>query len=110
MSSNSEVRPCTRLLPALGRDADIRCQQSFQRLLRQCRLFYGIAFVDVAGVTGVEHRLIADLGFDSVALVRVVVEIETAFDVELPQERLFELRTATVRDLAALAEGSGAAE
>lgn len=49
-----------------------------------------------------EHRLIEDLGFDSLALVKTVVAIEDAFGVELPQERLHELRDATVAKVASL--------
>jgi acyl carrier protein len=49
-----------------------------------------------------EHRLHEDLGFDSLALVKTVVALEDALDVELPQERLHELRHATVADACAL--------
>lgn len=55
-----------------------------------------------------EHALVDDLGFDSVALVKTVVALEEAFDVELPQERLHELRRATVSDVAALLATAGA--
>jgi acyl carrier protein len=51
-----------------------------------------------------EHRLIEDLGLDSVALAQVVVSLELAYDRDLPQERLHELRGATVADLQALVE------
>ena len=49
-----------------------------------------------------EHRLVDDLGYDSVALVKTIVALEEAFEVELPQERLHELREATVQDVAGL--------
>jgi len=49
-----------------------------------------------------EHRLHEDLGFDSLALVKTVVALEDALGVELPQERLHELRRATVADACAL--------
>ena len=53
-------------------------------------------------------RLVEDLGLDSLALARAVVALEDAFGVELPAERLHELRAATVSDLAALLAESGA--
>ena len=56
-----------------------------------------------------EHRLLEDLGFDSMALVKTVVAVEDAFSVELPRERLHELRTATVADVAELVRSSAAA-
>ena len=57
-----------------------------------------------------EQELVAELGFDSIALVKTVVALEEAFEVELPQERLHELREATVAQLAALiAEAGGRA-
>ena len=55
-----------------------------------------------------DHALVDDLGFDSIALVKTVVALEEAFDVELPQERLHELRSATVGDVAALLTAAGA--
>jgi acyl carrier protein len=55
-----------------------------------------------------EHALVGDLGYDSVALVKTVVALEEAFDVELPQERLHELRSATVGDVAVLLASAGA--
>ena len=55
-----------------------------------------------------EHALVDDLGFDSIALVKTVVALEEAFDVELPQERLHELRGATVQDVATLLSAAGA--
>ena len=55
-----------------------------------------------------EHALVDDLGYDSLALVKTVVALEEAFDVELPQERLHELRAATVSDVAALLHAAGA--
>jgi len=56
-----------------------------------------------------DHRLLEDLGFDSVALVKTVVALEDAFGVELPQDRLHELRSATVADVAALVAAAGGA-
>lgn len=53
-----------------------------------------------------EHRLIEDLGFDSLALVKTVVALEDEFGLELPQERLHELRTATVADVSSLLEAA----
>ena len=55
-----------------------------------------------------EHALVDDLGFDSLALVRTVVALEEAFDLELPQERLHELRSARVADVADLLASAGA--
>ena len=49
-----------------------------------------------------DQRLIDDLGFDSLALVKTIVAIEDAFAVDLPQDRLHELRQATVGQLADL--------
>ena len=56
-----------------------------------------------------EHRLIEDLGFDSLALAKTVVALETEFGTELPPERLHELRTATAGELASLVEEALAA-
>ena len=55
------------------------------------------------------HRLHEDLGFDSLALVKTVVALEDALGVELPQERLHELRRATVADACALVRLAAAA-
>lgn len=55
------------------------------------------------------HRLIEDLGFDSLALAKTVVALETEFGTELPPERLHELRTATAGELAALLQEALAA-
>jgi acyl carrier protein len=57
-----------------------------------------------------EHRLVEDLGFDSIALVKTVVALEEAFGVELPPERLHELRSARVLDVAALLSAAGGGE
>jgi acyl carrier protein len=54
-------------------------------------------------------RLIEDLGFDSLALARAVVALESEFGTELPPERLHELRTATAGALAELLEEALAA-
>ena len=54
------------------------------------------------GEIRLDQRLFADLGFDSLALVKTIVAIEDAFAVDLPQDRLHELREATVGELAAL--------
>lgn len=56
-----------------------------------------------------EMRLVEDLGFDSLALARTVVALETEFATELPQSRLHELRTATVGQLAELVRQGDAA-
>ena len=53
-----------------------------------------------------EDRLIEDVGLDSMALARAVVALEDAFGIELPPERLHELRSATIGDLAALLASS----
>ena len=55
-----------------------------------------------------DHLLVEDLGFDSIALVRTIVALEEAFGVELPPERLHELRAARVRDVALLLRAAGA--
>ena len=54
-------------------------------------------------------RLIEDLGFDSLALARTVVALETEFATELPPERLYELRSATAAELTQLLEEALAA-
>ena len=56
-----------------------------------------------------EQRLVEDLGFDSLALARTVVALETEFATELPAERLHELRTATVAQLASMLDEALAA-
>ncbi len=56
-----------------------------------------------------EHRLVEDLGFDSLALARTVVAIETEFGADLPAGRLHELRSATAGALADLLEEALAA-
>jgi acyl carrier protein len=53
-----------------------------------------------------EDRLIDQLGFDSVSLAQAIVEMEDCFGVELPQNRLHELRSATVAEVAGLIESS----
>ena len=54
-------------------------------------------------------RLVQDLGFDSLAIARTVVALESEFATELPADRLHELRTATAGDLAALLDAALAA-
>lgn len=56
-----------------------------------------------------DMRLVDDLGFDSLALARAVVALETEFATELPQSRLHELRTATVGQLADMVSEGDAA-
>lgn len=56
-----------------------------------------------------EHRLIEDLGFDSLALAKTVVALETEFATELPPERLHELRSGSAGDLALMLEQAMAA-
>jgi acyl carrier protein len=51
-----------------------------------------------------EDLLVGDLGFDSLGLVQAVLAVEDAFEVELPQDRLPEVREARVVDLARLVE------
>ena len=51
-----------------------------------------------------DDRLVEDLGLDSMALVNAVVALEEAFGLELPQDRLHELRGATAGVLAGLVE------
>ena len=55
-----------------------------------------------------EHRLIEDLGFDSLALAKTVVALEAEFATEIPAERLHELRSASAGDLIRLLEPSAA--
>jgi acyl carrier protein len=47
-------------------------------------------------------RLIDDLGLDSMALAKAVMALEDQFGLELPPQRLHELRSATVGDLAGM--------
>lgn len=56
-----------------------------------------------------EHRLVEDLGLDSLALARAVVALEARLDRELPPERLHELRSATAGTLLALVDASAPA-
>ena len=51
-----------------------------------------------------DDRLVEDLGLDSMALVNVVVALEEAFDLELPQDRLHELRAGTASSLVGLVD------
>jgi acyl carrier protein len=54
-------------------------------------------------------RLVEDLGLDSLALVRAVAALETGLDVELPADRLHELRGGTAGGLADLVAEARAA-